>query len=145
MYTQEAADKVLQGLSEGRSLRKAAEEAGTTAWSVLRWTEKNADFAQQYAHTRARAYQMLADEILEISDEKEVEAKFQGEDVKLDLSPAAVARNRLRVDTRKWMLAKMLPKTYGDKLDLGGSVDLHQKIERITRTIVDSGTSPRNS
>jgi hypothetical protein len=28
----------------------------------------------------------------------------------------AVARNRLRVDARKWVAAKLLPKKYGDKV-----------------------------
>ena len=29
----------------------------------------------------------------------------------------AVARNRLRVDARKWLAAKMAPKKYGDKVE----------------------------
>ena len=29
-------------------------------------------------------------------------------------------RSRLRVDTRKWVLSKMLPKLYGDKLQHTG-------------------------
>ena len=29
-------------------------------------------------------------------------------------------RARLRVDTRKWILSKMLPKVYGDKFQVGG-------------------------
>jgi len=33
-----------------------------------------------------------------------------------------VARDRLKVDTRKWLLSKALPKIYGDKLELGGAV-----------------------
>lgn len=141
MFSQEVADNVLSLLAEGKSLRKAAEESGVSAQSVLRWVEANPEFAEQYTHTRARAYQMLADEIIEISDEVEVEATYKGDDVKLDMSASAVARNRLRVDTRKWMLAKMLPKVYGDKLDLGGVVEVNSKIERITRKIVDpSGT-----
>ena len=57
----------------------------------------------------------MFEELLDISDEKQVEAKFQGEDVTLDLSSTAVARNRLRVDTRKWALSKMLPRKFGDK------------------------------
>jgi hypothetical protein len=36
--------------------------------------------------------------------------------VRVPLSPDVIARNRLRVDTRKWMLAKMLPKVYGEKI-----------------------------
>lgn len=29
-----------------------------------------------------------------------------------------IQRSRLRVDTRKWFLSKVLPKLYGDKLDI---------------------------
>mgnify|MGYP000917457764 FL=1 len=65
----------------------------------------------------------LADEILNISDEADVEVRYDGEDTRLDLSATAVARNRLRVDTRKWMLSKMLPKVYGDKIEVKGDPD----------------------
>jgi hypothetical protein len=30
--------------------------------------------------------------------------------------PGSVARDRLKVDTRKWYLSKMLPKVYGDRI-----------------------------
>jgi hypothetical protein len=55
--------------------------------------------------TRARliGYRTMADELVEISDRKAADA-------------AAVNRDRLRVDTRKWLLSKALPKIYGDKL-----------------------------
>ena len=36
------------------------------------------------------------------------------------IDTGAVARDRLRVDARKWVLAKMLPKEFGDKLELSG-------------------------
>ena len=137
MFTQEVADSVLELLAEGNSLRKAAKEAGTSEGTVYRWLDMNPQFAEEYARVRACAYRMLADEIIEISDETEVEAKYQGDDVKLDLSATAVARNRLRVDARKWMLSKMLPKVYGDKLELGGGLSIDSTIEHITRTIVD--------
>lgn len=35
-----------------------------------------------------------------------------------------IARSRLRVDTRKWLLSKLLPKQYGEKLALGQAEDL---------------------
>jgi hypothetical protein len=31
-----------------------------------------------------------------------------------------VARSKLRVDSRKWILSKLLPKIYGDKIALTG-------------------------
>jgi len=32
------------------------------------------------------------------------------------VNPEVIGRSRLRVDTRKWYLSKVLPKIYGDKL-----------------------------
>ena len=53
---------------------------------------------------------MLADDLVSISDENYTTV----DGVRERLSSEAIQRNRLRVDTRKWMLSKMLPKVYGD-------------------------------
>lgn len=115
MFSQEVADAICELLAGGKSLRAACVEVGANARTVLDWTKANEAFSAQYAKAREAGYALLADELIEISDEKEVEARYQGDDVKLELSASAIARNRLRVDTRKWMLSKMLPKVYGDK------------------------------
>lgn len=115
MFTKKAGNAICELLESGKSLRAAAKEVGVDPSTVLKWTESHKAFAQQYACARETGYALMADELVEISDEQEVQAAYQGEDVRLDLSAAAIARNRLRVDTRKWMLAKMLPKVYGDK------------------------------
>lgn len=131
MFDQAKADQICIALEDGLSLRKAAESVGESARTVLNWTRSNPEFLTQYTRAREIGYLQLADAILNISDEYEVEVKHDGEDVKLDLSPTAVARNRLRVDTRKWMLSKMLPKIYGDKLELAG--DKENPLQTITR------------
>jgi hypothetical protein len=42
--------------------------------------------------------------------------KHHGRDaVGYELNGEHVQRSRLRIDTRKWHLSKMLPKVYGDK------------------------------
>lgn len=123
MFNQDKADEICILLEDGLSLRKAAESVGESARTVLNWTKSNPEFLTQYTRSREIGYLQLADSILNIADEAEVEAKYDGEDVKLDLSPTAVARNRLRVDTRKWMLSKMLPKIYGDKIALSGDAE----------------------
>lgn len=112
----EQAQSIIQDLSQGLSLRKACVKAGVKhPTDILELCERDTEFDQQYARARILGYKLLADEILEISDE--VSADFTGE--KPD--PEMVARSRLRVDSRKWMLSKMLPKIYGDKLDLNHS------------------------
>ena len=35
-----------------------------------------------------------------------------------ELNGEHIQRSRVRIDTRKWMLSKMLPKVYGDKTEV---------------------------
>ena len=122
-FDQVAADSVCAMLEDGKSLRAACKELDIAPSTVLHWSKENKDFLEQYTRAREVGYKLLADEIIDIADEKEVQIRYDGEDTTLDLSPTAIARNRLRVDTRKWMLSKMLPKIYGDKLELSGDPD----------------------
>lgn len=92
-------------------------------------------FAAQYTRARAVGYERLAEEILDISDDGRNDTYMteSGEATNHDV----IARSRLRVDSRKWMLSKMLPKVYGEKLAIGGASDMPPvQIERIERVIV---------
>jgi len=131
MFNQVAADAVCALLEDGQSLRAACRTLELSPATILLWARENKPFSEQYARAREAGYKLLADELLDIADEKDVQVRYDGEDMTLDLSATAVARNRLRVDTRKWMLSKMLPKIYGDKLELSG--DQENPIKTVTR------------
>lgn len=73
--------------------------------TVFVWLAKHPEFVQQYALAREEQADTLADEIVEIADG----SKFA------DDSAVMTARDRLRVDARKWVAAKLKPKVYGDK------------------------------
>jgi hypothetical protein len=51
-----------------------------------------------------------------------------------ELNGEHIQRSRVRIDTRKWMLSKMLPKVYGDKTEValtganGGPVQSETKL-----------------
>ena len=119
MYPPETRDAILERIASGESLRKAARAESVAPSTVLLWVDTDSAFSEQYARAREIGYRLLADEIIDISDEVEVQpvTSPDGEVVEVRLDATAVARNRLRVDSRKWMLAKMLPKIYGDKVD----------------------------
>lgn len=89
----------------------------------MRWLADSESFQQQYARAREEQADTLADEIVSISDEREGRAIVAGEEVAVVFDSTAVARNRLRVDARKWVASKLKPKKYGDKLALGGDED----------------------
>ena len=85
--------------------------------TILGWVIDDRDgFSVHYARAREVAYLGLADEILDISDDSS--ADWTERDEGLSVNAEAIQRSRLRVDTRKWVLSKMLPKVYGDRLDL---------------------------
>ena len=133
MYSQEKADAICARLAGGLSLRKACEaEGGPDPSTVLRWTEQLPEFAQQYTQARARGYELLADEIIEISDDSSADVIETEHGPKVNSE--VVARSRLRVDSRKWMLSKMLPKTFGDKIE--ATHELGESVTKIVRQIV---------
>lgn len=83
--------------------------------TVRDWIAADDARADKYARAREERADKLADEIVAIADEVDVAAKYEGEEVTLALDATAIARNRLRVDARKWVAAKLKPRVYADK------------------------------
>ena len=135
MHPPETRQAILERLKEGLSLRKAAEANGVAAATVLGWVDADAAYSEQYARARALGYQLLADEILEISDDATGDVIDTEHGPKVDAE--RVARSKLRVDSRKWMLSKMLPKVYGDKIET--THELGESVTKIVREIVRAG------
>lgn len=102
-YTAELADAILDRLAKGETLRAICRDEGMPpAPTVLEWVKDNREgFAEQYARAREAGAYAMADELLEIASGK-----------------GDVQRDRLHVDTLKWTLSKILPRVFGDKLDV---------------------------
>ena len=140
MFSQEVADRICEQIAEGRSLRDICQDEGMPAKStVFKWLSERREFSDQYARAREAQADALFDEILSIADDGSNDT-IRDDDGNERPNQEVIARSRLRVDARKWMAGKLRPKVYGDKLELGGGLDVTNKIERITRRIVDSGT-----
>ena len=61
----------------------------------------------------------MADEILDIADSSEGDLYVDDNgDTKIDGN--TVQRARIQIDARKWLMSKMAPKKYGDKIQVGG-------------------------
>lgn len=85
---------------------------------MLRWIRATPERASAYDRAREDRADVLADEMVAISDETSVITTIDEETgvVELKLDATAVARNRLRLDARKWVAAKLKPRSYGDKV-----------------------------
>lgn len=124
-FTQDIADAICSRIAEGESLRAICTDAGLpSARTVHVWLDDKEGFLQQYVRAREAQADFYAEEILDIADYDERDWSELKDDsgrvtgIKVD--GEAIQRSKLRVDTRKWLMSKLSPKKYGDKLELGG-------------------------
>ena len=137
-YTQEAADAICELLTLGWSLKRVIEKGKDepgyenigfpSIATVYKWMRENEDFLKNYARAKQEAADAMAEELLDISDDgkndwMEIWDKEGQNIVGWKVNGEAVMRSKLRVDTRKWIMAKMKPKRYGEKLDLTSGGD----------------------
>ena len=99
---------LMSHLSSGKSLRSWCRlEYRPSMERAIGWINEN---SEQYARARELGYDTMAEEILEIADEV-CETQVQ------------VSQARNRIDSRRWLLSKMMPKKYGDRVDVQHSAD----------------------
>lgn len=116
----EVMDAVCQELANGKSLSDALRACGGPARSTFyKVIAADNELADKYARAKADGLESLADDIIAIADEVHVvDARDKaGNIIDVTVDATAVARNRLRVDSRKWLLSKLAPKKYGDKIE----------------------------
>ena len=139
-YTPELAAKICALMADGKSLRSICErESMPFKSTVFRWLAERKEFRRKYAHATVARADLFAEDIIEIADDASND------------SATVIARARLRVDTRKWLMARMAPKKYGGKAEPKGAGEADQVVHtvlRIERVIVPAnaveqdGTAP---
>jgi hypothetical protein len=117
VYTPEIAQAIVSRMCEGESLRSICEESNMPARStVLLWVVENREgFSDQYAQAMLVRAMEWADETIGIADNTDRDWTVD-EHGNLRVQGEHVQRSKLRVDTRKWMISKLLPKVYGDRI-----------------------------
>lgn len=117
-FTQEVADAICERIADGESLRSICQTEGMPSrMTVFRWLNdpERSSFRDQYARAREEQAEFYAESIIEIADEEAVTVKGgEDEEVSVVFDATAVARNRLRIDARKWYASKLAPKKFGD-------------------------------
>ena len=127
-YTPEIIEELLSHLVDGLTLRAAcrAMDDKIAPSTVLKWCmdENKKDFYEQYARAREIGYMQMADDLLAIADDSrdDTTQRYTKDGEAYDVADHEwINRSRLRVDTRKWLLSKALPKIYGDKKEVAVS------------------------
>lgn len=120
-YTQEKKDEcfdwIISEIESGKSLISALNTNGMPSTSTFYiWLEEDSEKSKRYARACEARELLIFDEILTIADKQgaDVDEK-DGIEV---INHNVINRNRLQIDARKWVLGKMNPKKYGDKVDV---------------------------
>jgi hypothetical protein len=84
-----------------------------TKETINEWRWSNESFSSQYTKAKIAQAELMAEDCVDIADDTSQDITFNknGDEV---CNTEFVNRSRLRVDTRKWLAAKLLPRIYGD-------------------------------
>lgn len=119
-YTTEIAATICEHIAEGGSLRAYCELDGSPSKSmVMRWLREHDEFRDQYVRAREDQAELHAEEIVHIAD--------------TETDPQIA---RVRIDARKWVAARLLPKKYGEKSEVNVNADHkhHHAVEPLSES-----------
>ena len=109
--TPEIIDEVFKSLAEGETLRNLAKKHGFNRGWFHHVVTKDKDLSSLYARAREAQCEAWADEII---------AEADAADDRKNVNSA-----RLRIDAKKWIMARLHPRVFGDRVEQvsSGQVD----------------------
>lgn len=117
IFSPELALLICSRLAEGESMRSVCRDENMPCTAtVFGWLAKDTAFLEQYTRACEARTNAMAEEILEIADDSSGDEVRDPETGSIKMDAEFVARSRVRIDTRKWLMARMAPKKYGDKV-----------------------------
>jgi hypothetical protein len=161
-YTDQLRALICERISSGQTLREICRDKDMPPESTVRFwyvNDQPPGFAAQYARARQAQMEAWSDELVDIAANgtndwmKRRAATGGGRsdiagEIEQELVPnhENINRSKLHADTKKWLMSKIAPKVYGDKLAVdqktelglsGSAVELLDAISANNRRIHD--------
>lgn len=124
---QECFDWIIENIKEGKSLRWCLDTNNMpSSRTFYKWleekdekgnlTEEAQEKVKQYTRACETREELLADQILLIADDQEGDIYKNDDGVELT-NHNVIQRSKVRIEARMWLLGKLNPKKYGNKID----------------------------
>lgn len=145
-------DEICGRVAQGETRKAVCRELGVSyaTFSLMVTADRPTGLASRYARAREAQAESWADQIIDISDQQEeaTDGKvvrfdrdtITGKDGEEKCDHEWISRSRLRVDTRKWLMAKLHPRAYGEKLEIKGQMT---QTHEVGKSIVDILRNPQ--
>lgn len=124
-------DPICERVANCDFLEDIAKDCDVSRHALSLWLQSG-DNSDMYTRAREAQADKMADDIIKISDDSSRDT-YTDEQGNVRTDQEVVARSRLRVDSRKWLAAKMLPKRYGERL----GVDLDATVKLLAAQMTD--------
>ena len=138
------AEQVIELIGEeALSIRKACDRVDMKPTTFLRHVESEG-LAERYTRAREARADLLFDELIEIADEPQGQSVDDNGNVRLD--SGWQQHKKQRIDTRKWMLARMNAGKYGDRIEqnitskseVTNKIDLSKVPDEVLKKLLDA-------
>jgi hypothetical protein len=117
-FSQELADRILDLMAEGNDLTTICKmENMPSQRTVRRWVHLHTEFGEAYGKARVMLADFYLDQAIAIADDAK-DDWLTDDKGRMRVDNEAVARSRLRVDTRIRLAEKLAPNKYGVKQQL---------------------------
>jgi len=111
-------DNICQEIEKGKSLRSILRrEDMPSSRTISKWLKEDDEKVKQYAYAMEQRAEMIFEDILLIADDNSNDTYVNEDGIEL-INHDVINRAKLRIDARKWILAKMVAKKYGNALDI---------------------------
>ena len=134
--TPELIEEICARLAQGEPVSHITKDAHMPDLvNVYKWLRVDDEFRKLYETARSDGAHTYAAEIAEIIDEEPLAVYDEAGNKKYD--SGSIAHKRLRMDGRKWLAAKYLPKVYGERQILAGDAENPLEV-KVESTIFDT-------
>lgn len=126
-------ENFIEQVYRGRSLRALVEDDHRVVSyeDFLRWIKRDPQRHERFKEAQEIRTEFLAGEILEIADGIE----------SVDPSaPDTVNRDKLRIDTRKWLMSAHNRKRYGEskQIEMNGSISINDALQQAQARVIEA-------
>ena len=144
LYSQTTVDAILEQIAAGKFLSDiCADPAMPSCSTVFKWRLEHPEFSEAYAHAREAAADKMVIETIAIADDGRNDT-YLDDDGNPRTDTDVIQRSKLRVETRKWLMARMAPKTYGDRIETVHSGEI-KKTSDLTDEELDAQIAARQA
>lgn len=131
-YDPDIATVICERIANGESIRAICASKGMPSHTtVYRWIDAHDEFRSQYARAREDQAERYASELIEIAESVDTSNRV------------AIEAAKLRIDTRKWVASKLLPKVYGDRISQDVTIAGMSDVLREASAMLDQAKAKR--